>query len=131
MKKIIEPLMVIGLCILAPGCASRAGRGNGALATNAPAPVGAFIQGDTVIVPPLRHARIQPGLDDGGTIRATLTDARGKALVIYIDHRARSVTRGDVYLFAYPAEKGSVRVLNQQEFRDKLGDFDKGPSSSF
>ena len=131
MKKIIEPLMVIGLCILAPGCASRAGRGEGTLATNAPAPAGAFIQGDTVIVPPLRHARTQPGLDDGGTIRVSLTDARDKTFVIYIDHRVDTVTRRDVYLFAYPSEKGSVRVLNQQEFRDKLGDFDKGPSSSF
>ena len=131
MKRIIESAILITVCILASGCASRAGRGGGALAINAPAPVGAFIQDDTVIAPPLRHAKIQPGLDDGGTIRATLTDARDKAFVIYIDHRVGSVTRGDVYLFAYPSEKGSVRVLNQQEFRDKLGDFDKGPSSSF
>lgn len=131
MKEITETAILIALCFLAPGCASRAGRGEGAPATSALAPVGAFIQGHTVIVPPLRHANIQPGLDDGGTIRATLTDARDRAFVIYIDHRLDSVTRGDVYLFAYPSEKRSVRVLNQQDFRDKLGDFDKSPSSSF
>src|SRR5512140_2063359 len=131
MKKIIGPLMVITLCVLAIGCASTAGRREGTLAIKAPAPVGSFVQGDTVIVPPLRHGKIQPGMDDGGTIRATLTDARDRAFVIYIDHRLGSVTRGDVYLFAYPSEKRSVRVLNQQDFRDKLGDFDKSPSSSF
>lgn len=121
--------MVITLFVLAPGCTSRTSRGEETTAINTPA--SAFIQNHTIIVPPLRHARIQPGLDDGGTIRATLTDATGKAFVIYIDHRVDSVTRGDVYLFAYPSEKGSVHVLNQQDFREKLGSFDTGPSGSF
>lgn len=123
--------MVFALGMLAAGCASRSGRGGGAMAIKDAPPVGAFVQGDTVIVPPLRHAKIQPGFDDGGTVRATLTDARNNTFVIYIDHRFDSATQGDVYLFAYPSQKGSVRVLNQKEFREKFGDCDKGPSWSF
>ena len=131
MKRLIEFTMIVAVCIVDAGCASRASKGQAALPTNSSASAGAFVQGDAVITPPLRHAEVQPGLDDGGTIRATLTDARGKRFVIYIDHRVSTVTRGEVYLYAYPSEKGSVHVLNQREFRDKIGDFDKGPSSNF
>ena len=90
-----------------------------------------FVQDGIKIVPPIRHANIQSRLDDGGTIRATITDADGKAFIIYIDHRAWTKTRGDVYLNAYPSESNSVHVLNQQEFRQKIGDFDKSYTNSF
>ena len=93
-----------------------------------------FVQDGTKIVPPIRHAQIQPGLDDGGTIRATITDADGKTFIIYIDKRViagGNKTRGDVYLNAYPSESNSVHVLNQQEFRQKIGDFDKSWTNSF
>ena len=91
----------------------------------------AFIQGSIKIVPPIRHAQIQAGLDDGGTIRATITDAHGKTFVIYIDHRAWTTNRGDVYLNAYPSESNSVHVTNQKEFRLKIGDYDKSWTNSF
>lgn len=93
-----------------------------------------FVQDNIKIVPPIKHAKIQPGLDDGGTIRATITDAGGKTFIIYIDKRAMAggnKTRGDVYLNAYPSESNSVHVLNQREFRQKIGDFDKGWTNSF
>jgi len=90
-----------------------------------------FVQDGIKIVPPIRHAHIQPGLDDGGTIRATITDADGKTFIIYIDHRAWNETRGDVYLNAYPSESNSVHVVNQQEFRQKIGNFDKSWTNSF
>jgi hypothetical protein len=91
----------------------------------------AFIQGSLKIVAPIRHAQIGPGLDDGGTIRATITDAHGKTFVIYIDHRLDTKTRGDVYLDAYPSEAKSVHVTNQKEFRQKIGDYDKSWTNSF
>ena len=131
MKRIIENSILIAVSILASSCASKAGLGQRAAPISSPAAAGAFVQDDVIIVPPLRHAKIQGGLDDGGTVRATLTDARGSTFIIYIDHRIGSVTRGDIYLYAYPSEKKSVHVLNQREFRDKIGDFDKNPSSGF
>lgn len=130
-QRLVETLILIAGCVLAPGCV-RAADGDSRTVSNAP-PIATntFVQGDTTIVPPIKHAEIQPALDDGGTIRATLTDAKGKKCIIYIDHRIRSSTPGDVYLYAYPSKKGSVHVLNQREFRSKIGNFDKGPSSSF
>lgn len=91
-----------------------------------------FVQGDVTIVPPIKHANIQPGLDDGGTIRATITDAKGNIFIIYIDKRTGlNKTRGDVYLNAYPSETNSVHVVNQKEFREKIGNFDKSWTNSF
>ena len=90
-----------------------------------------FVQDGIKIVPPIKHAQIQGGLDDGGTIRATITDARGKTFIIYTDKRMGAKSRGDVYLNAYPSESNSVHVLNQQEFRQKIGNFDKSWTNSF
>ncbi|MGA2241065.1 MAG: hypothetical protein ABSH11_03395 [Verrucomicrobiota bacterium] len=111
--KTILFLAFVGLCA---GCAHQANP---------------FVQDGIKIVPPIKHAQIQPGLDDGGTIRATITDADGKTFIIYIDHRAFNETRGDVYMNAYPSESNSVHVVNQQEFRQKIGDFDESWTNSF
>jgi hypothetical protein len=94
----------------------------------------AFIQGSIKIVPPIQHAQIYAACNDGGTIRADITAADGKIFIVYIDKRVMlggNKTRGDVYLNAYPSETNSVHVLNQLEFRQKIGDFDKSGTNSF
>jgi len=55
--------------------------------------------------------------------------------IVYIDKRlilGGNKTRGDVYFETqYPSETNSVHVLNQLEFRQKIGDFDKSGTNSF
>jgi hypothetical protein len=82
-------------------------------------------------MPPIKHAKIYPGMDDGGTIRADITDANGRIFVIYVDKRVQSKTPGEVYLNAYPSKAGSVHTANQQGFRQEIGDFDKDYTKSF
>ena len=129
-QAITQTFILISGCVMVLGCIERQGE-NKTGSNSPPIAASAFVQDDITIAPPIKHAEIQPALDDGGTIRAALIDARGKKFVIYIDHRVGSPTPGDVYLYAYPKKKGSVHVVNQREFRTRLGNFDKAPSSSF
>ncbi len=60
-------------------------------------------------------------LEDGGTQPGGFTDAAGRAFGFYIDHRIGTKTPGAIYLNAYPGERGSVRIRNEAEFKQKLG----------
>jgi len=89
-----------------------------------------FVQNDIKIVPPVEREHDQRGLleetafNDGGTKWIKITDAGGKTFDIYIDHRIGSKTPGAIYLNAYPEKTNSVRVINQQEFSQKIGMFE-------
>jgi hypothetical protein len=101
----------------------------GCVHTNAP-----FIQYGIRIVPPVivDQKDTLNLFNDGGTRWFKITDAEGKKFDVYVDHRlvsdgankvSESKTSGDIYLMAYPGHSNSVRVLNQQEFKKKIGDF--------
>jgi len=67
--------------------------------------------------------------NDGGTKWIKITDAEGKKFDVYIDGRhfpdgtgGYSSTSG-IYLMAYPGRSNSVRVVNEQDFKKKIGDF--------
>jgi hypothetical protein len=54
-----------------------------------------------------------------------ITDAEGKKFDIYFDHRISTTTPGAVYLVDYPGRPTSVRVLDLQDFRRKIGVFER------
>jgi len=89
----------------------------------------AFVLNGIKIVAPLRHAHLSAGFDDGGTMPGSLTDAAGMTFRFYIDHRIGTKTPGDIYLNAYPSDPKSVHVLDQQEFREKIGHFESWTNS--
>jgi len=102
-----------------------------AQADNSPAP---FIQDGIRIVPPVIRDETNSlnFFNDGGTQLFKITDAAGKKFDVYVDHRlvsdgaggfAQDKGSGDIYLLAYPGNSNSVRVINQHEFRKKIGDF--------
>jgi hypothetical protein len=62
--------------------------------------------------------------NDGGTKCIKITDAEGQRFDVYIDHRIGTKTPGAIYLFDYPGKPGSVRVVDQQSFKKKIGDFE-------
>jgi hypothetical protein len=93
-----------------------------------------FVQDGIRIVPPV----VQDEKDalsifnDGGTLWFKITDAEGKRFDVYVDHRlisnesggvSETKTSGGIYLMDYPGNSNSVWVVNQQEFRNKIGDF--------
>lgn len=93
-----------------------------------------FVQNDIRIVPPvIRDDKdMLISYNDGGTLQFKITDAEGKKFDVYIDHRlvsdgaggfAQGKGSGDIYLLAYPGNTNSVRVVNQREFKKKIGDF--------
>lgn len=94
-------------------------------------PAGPFVQNDIKIVPPVTREGYDPVaqtyklnlINDGGTRWIKITDAEGKPFDIYIDHRIGSTTPGAIYLNASPGKTNSVRVLNEPEFRRKMGVF--------
>ena len=51
--------------------------------------------------------------EDEGTAGGMLTDARGHTYEFYVDHRLKTKTPGAFYLNAYPADRRSVLVKNQ------------------
>src|SRR5882757_1061670 len=81
-----------------------------------------FVQNDIRIVPPVKQEHDRQGdrvatlVNDGGTKWIKITDAEGKIVEVYIDHRIDSKTPGAIYLNAYPGGTNSVRVANQREF---------------
>lgn len=88
---------------------------------------GPFIQGAIKILPPVCFVERTEPADDGGTVRVTIRDASSNTFFIYYDHRAPRLynkTWGDVYLNADPSDSNSVYVLNQKEFKQKIGYFD-------
>ena len=64
-----------------------------------------------------------PAISDGGTLQVHIIDAVGKEFIIFIDYRMESPTPGAIYLDAYPGERNSIRVLDEQGFKQKVGDF--------
>ena len=88
----------------------------------------AFVQDGIRIVPPVEREHdggqiIITAFNDGGTKSIKITDADGKTFNIYIDHRINSKSPGAIYLNAYPGDSNSVRVVDQEAFKRKVGDF--------
>src|SRR6185503_13948098 len=110
MKK-FAPLLLLALCT---GCAST---------------TGPFVQNDIRIVPPVTDEGYDSATGtlklnifaDGGARYVTIKDAEGNRFEVYIDRRLDSTTRGAIYLNAYPDKTNSVRVINEREFRRKIG----------
>jgi hypothetical protein len=113
----MKPFLAILLIAIAPGCAH----------TRTP-----FVQGSIRIIPPVTEEGSDPSagtrtlsiFNDGGTRWIKIRDATGQKFDIYIDHRIGTKTSGAIYLFDYPDKPGSVRVLNDREFREKVGVFE-------
>lgn len=67
--------------------------------------------------------------NDGGTRWIKITDAEGKKFDVYLDRRLSPDGSGGfpstngIYLMAYPGHSNSVRVVNEQDFKKKIGDF--------
>ena len=88
-----------------------------------------FVQDGIRIVPPVSeegsdpvsHTQTLSLFNDGGTRWIKITDAKGKKFDVYIDHRIDSPTPGAIYLNAYPGKPDSVLVLDQKDFRKKIG----------
>jgi hypothetical protein len=79
-----------------------------------------FVQGSIRIVPPVEQTRPGAVAHDGGTVSYAIKDAKGATFGIYIDHRLDTKTPGAIYLLAYPGDRGSIRVKNEMEFRQKV-----------
>ncbi len=62
-------------------------------------------------------------IKDGGTKPGRFTDAKGRVIDYYIDHRLNTKTPGDIYLYHYPDEYfwSYVHIKNKAEFIKKLG----------
>jgi hypothetical protein len=113
----IRALLVIGLIALCVGCAH----------THGP-----FVQDGIRIVPPVTQEGQDKGgqtftlsvFNDGGTRWIKITDAEGRKFDVYIDHRIDTKTPGAIYLFEYPGKSNSVLVVNQRDFRQKIGAFE-------
>jgi hypothetical protein len=111
----MKALLVIGFTAFCVGCVH----------THGP-----FVQDGIRIVPPVT----QEGHDkdtqtftlsmfnDGGTRWIKITDAEGQKFDVYIDHRIDTKTPGAIYLIDYPGKSNSVRVVNQGDFRQKIGE---------
>jgi hypothetical protein len=93
---------------------------------------GVFVQGNIRVVPPVTqlgydtatHIEKIGVFNDGGTHSFTIRDATGKQFDVYVDHRIGSPTPGAIYLHAYPGEPGSVRIVDQREFKHKIRSFE-------
>jgi hypothetical protein len=60
--------------------------------------------------------------NDGGTRWIKIKDAEGRKFDVYIDHRIGTTTPGAIYLMDYPGNSNSVRVADQRDFKQKLGE---------
>lgn len=80
-----------------------------------------FFQSGIRITPPVRTHFFSTVMADGGTSGGIITDAKGRTLPVFIDHRLGTKTSGAIYLMAYPGRWRSVRVRNEAEFKQKLG----------
>jgi hypothetical protein len=101
----------------------------GCVHTHAP-----FVQDRVRIVPPVVRDEKDTlnSFNDGGTLWFKITDAEGNKFDVYVDHRlvsngsggfVETKTSGGIYLMDYPGHSNSVWVVNQREFRKKIGDF--------
>ncbi len=82
-----------------------------------------FVQGDVHITAPVKvKSRLATG--DGGTLTVHLLDAKGRSLLVYVDHQIGSPTPGAIYLHAYRGERNSVRVLDELYFKSIVGDLE-------
>ena len=109
----MRALLVIGFISLCVGCAH----------THGP-----FVQAGIRIVPPVEQQHDQGDIvihafNDGGTKCITITDAAGQKFDVYIDHRLDTKTPGAIYLIDYPGKSDSVRIVDEQDFKKKIGDF--------
>jgi hypothetical protein len=113
----MKALLAIGVLALCVGCAN----------THGP-----FVQDGIRIVSPVTQdghdqdtrAFTVSIFNDGGTRRIKITDAEGKKFDVYIDHRIDTKTPGAVYLIDYPGKPNSVRIVNQWEFKQKVGELE-------
>jgi hypothetical protein len=108
-----------------------------------------FAQGDIRIVPPVQRQKDATGgwseylYNDGGTRMFTITDAEGKTFDVYFDARLdltnlqkattfhyesiqdvlpreHRIHQQPIYLNGYPETSNSVRVIDQEVFRDRI-----------
>ena len=98
---------------------------------------GPFVQDGIRIVPPVTNdgddktteSSTFTLFNDGGTKWIKITDAEGKKFDVYIDCRLFPDGLGGIYntngiyLMAYPGDSNSVRVVNEQDFMKKIGNF--------
>ncbi len=89
----------------------------------------AFVQDGIRIVPPVEREHVGGlivinAFNDGGTKQVKITDVEGKTFDIYIDYRIGSKSPGAIYLNGYPGDSNTVRVVDQEAFKRKVGDFD-------
>ena len=101
----------------------------------------AFVQDDITITTPVEQTKDSNGKPfvrawtDGGTTMIRITDAAGKQFDIYFDRRIKpspapgtdnqevetaSQPEVIIYLNAYPDHLGSVRSIDQEEFKKKI-----------
>lgn len=113
----IEAILIVLICLTGMSCSSSKG-----VRSTVAAP---FVEGDIRIVPPVRVKKTKDGFvetviyNDGGTKMITITDADGRALNVYIDHRLNK-KGGTIYLNGYPGTKGSVHLMKQMEFKERI-----------
>ena len=92
-----------------------------------------FVQGDIMIVPPVRQETDARGhfalthWNDGGTVKIKMTDATGRPFDVFFDHRITDTDSGKfktepgtIYLNAYPARSNSVLVVDQEGFKKRV-----------
>jgi hypothetical protein len=124
---IIAVLALGSICILGVRAQQNTGNASSSTATTS----SDFVQEGILITPPVtreRDSHSQPVVwiyHDGGTRRVPIRDAQRRSFDVFIDHKIGTTTPGAIYLNAYPAETNSVRVVHPNEFKQKVGDFDK------
>ena len=88
-----------------------------------------FVQGNIRITPPCTQDKLPNGeksvyvYNEGGTVSIPMHDAKGRAFTVFVDHGMHSPTRHAIYLNAFPREPNSVRVIREDEFKSKIGQF--------
>jgi len=130
----MKPIQALMLVVLLAGCASPKGDFSRIQLPPAVTPERDFVQGNIRITPPVTLQRLpngEPaiGIDsDGGTRGARIRDADGRAFTVIIDHKIDTPTPGAIYLYR-PGQPDKVRVLREDQFKQKIGDFDAWPPS--
>jgi len=79
-----------------------------------------FVQGDVRITPSVQRLS-SAALEDGGSVVATVRDAKGRTFSVFIDYRLRTKSPGAVYLNGEPGTPGSLLVTNGTALREMFG----------
>jgi hypothetical protein len=77
-----------------------------------------YVEDGVRITLPVTQEAGETAFNDGGTKMIRITDAEGKTFDVYIAHRfSKQAEWGAVYLNAYPGTANSVRVRDQDRFK--------------